>query len=103
MKTPIKKKKSWRNLIEFLHGIKEQKDFEEVVLTLLTLHEQDQVVDRFLIILGLLEKKKTQRELSGALSTSIAKITRGGNFLKVTKQRTKDLFIEYIKKRDTDE
>ena len=97
--TQANKKKTWRSLVQFLHTIEDEKDFEKVLETLFTFSEREQVIDRFLIILGLLKGGKPQRALAKELATSISKITRGGNLLKITNKKTKDIFIEYLEKK----
>jgi TrpR family trp operon transcriptional repressor len=57
------------------------------------MEEKSAIADRYLIIKGLLNGKKTQREMAETLKVSIAKITRGSNALKTIEPKLK-AFLE---------
>ena len=74
--------KGWDSFIELCLATKDKKLCSQLFDLLLTPEEKTDLAMRVLIIKGLLEKEKTQRELAKDLNVSIAKITRGSNELK---------------------
>jgi TrpR family trp operon transcriptional repressor len=78
--------KSFLSLCLKAHNIEE---LSKLFDCFLTHEEKNDIADRFLIIKGLLEEKKTQRDMSESLNVSIAKITRGSNALKLIDPKLK--------------
>jgi Trp operon repressor len=75
MNTKIKKQ-----LVEFLHGIEDLKQFENCLRNLLTQDEINEMANR-LEIFKLLHKGETQRAVAKKLNVSIATVTRGSKEL----------------------
>lgn len=81
----MKKKSSEDGWWQFLHlckQLKTEEQFDDFFNLFLTASERDAVADRYKIVKELLKGDKTQREMAEDLGTSIAKITRGSNYLK---------------------
>lgn len=78
----------WQGFIKLCREAKSEKELEEILWLLLTPEEREDIGTRFLIVRELVRGKKTQRKMAKDLGVSIAKITRGSNFIK---QISKDL------------
>jgi TrpR family trp operon transcriptional repressor len=57
-------------------------EVKELLELFLTITEREAIGGRYLIVEGLMEGKKTQRELAEDLGLSISKITAGSNAIK---------------------
>jgi TrpR family trp operon transcriptional repressor len=73
----------WRGFLSLCSGAKNSKELNELLWLFLTHEERKDIATRYLIVRELVEGKKTQREMANDLGVSIAKITRGSNFLKM--------------------
>ncbi len=72
----------WRGFLSLCRRAKSVEQLDELLWLYLTPEERDDIARRHLIIRELIRGKKTQREMAKDLNVSIAKITRGSNFLK---------------------
>ena len=73
------------------------KELEEFMGLVLSLQEKEEIDGRMHIIRELLLELHTQREMSDALSVSIAKITRGSNALKTISPNLKNTLRKILK------
>ena len=85
-------KNGWHYFIELCMSTDSEEMLSDILDLFLTPEEKESIETRCLIIKALLEKKKTQRNISENLKVSIAKITRGSNELK----RISPKLIEYV-------
>jgi TrpR family trp operon transcriptional repressor len=74
----------WRKFINLCLATKNEKMLSSLFDLILTQEEKESVAMRCLILMELLQGKKTQRQMAEDLQVSIAKITRGSNELKRT-------------------
>lgn len=74
----------WWQFLELCTSLKNKNNLDELFTLLLTHDEREDIAGRYLIIRELLKGELTQREMADQLGVSIAKITRGSNFLKIT-------------------
>lgn len=74
----------WRLFLERCLLVESVKDLEAFFRLFLTPAERAEIANRFLIVRELLKEEKTQREIARDLGVSIANISRGSNFLKIT-------------------
>lgn len=72
----------WWQFLKLCKQLKTEKQFNEFFDLFLTIEERHAVGDRCAVIRELLKGEKTQRDIASGLDTSIAKITRGSNYLK---------------------
>lgn len=87
-------KTTWKSFIALCLECRDTDELSRLLDCFLTSEEKADIADRYLIIKGLLEEKKTQRDMSDTLGVSIAKITRGSNALKLVDPKLK----EFMKK-----
>ncbi len=80
----------WQGFIKLCAETKKPKDLQELFDLLFTLEEKEALGLRVQLIRALLERKRTQREISEDLNISISKITRGSNALKTINERLKE-------------
>lgn len=73
----------WRGFLDLCSKAKDQQELDSLFWLLLTPKERSEISTRCLIVRELLRGEKTQREMAQELKVSIAKITRGSNFLKM--------------------
>ena len=73
----------WRGFLALCAEAKGEKGLEELFWLFLTPEERKNIGTRYLIVRELLQGQKSQREIAKDLKVSIAKITRGSNFLKM--------------------
>jgi TrpR family trp operon transcriptional repressor len=78
----------WRGFVKLCQKAKSEKELDELFWLFLTPEEREDIATRLLIVQELVKGEKTQREMARDLKVSIAKITRGSNFIK---QMSKDL------------
>lgn len=78
----IKQKNSWRSFIHFLLSFKKEHELESLLDLFLTLEEKKDLMNRYAIVEALMLQEQPQRQIAKELNVSIAKITRGSNFLK---------------------
>lgn len=78
----------WRGFLSLCSKAASPEELDELFWLFLTHEERKDIAARYLIIRELVLEKKTQREMAKDLGVSIAKITRGSNFLKMV---SKDL------------
>jgi TrpR family trp operon transcriptional repressor len=76
----------WRGFLSLCAGAGDANELGELLWLFLTPKERKDVATRYLIVRDLVQGKKTQREMARELGVSIAKITRGSNFLKMIKK-----------------
>jgi len=83
----------WWQFIELCRQLKTKQQFDELFDLFLTIDERNDIKDRLVLIRELLQGEKTQREIAAEHNISIAKISRGSNYLKII---SKDLrrFLE---------
>ena len=82
----------WRGFLKICSKCQSLREFDRIMNLFLTHQERNVVATRFLILRELIRGKKTQREMAKDLKVSIAKITRGSNFLKTIKPDPRRLF-----------
>lgn len=73
----------WRGFLSLCSEAKNPEKMSELLWLFLTPEERKNIATRYLIVRELVQGKKTQREMAKDLGVSIAKITRGSNFLKM--------------------
>jgi TrpR family trp operon transcriptional repressor len=73
----------WQGFLSLCSSRKTSKELDELLWLFLTPEEQKDIATRYLIVKELMIGKKTQRAMAKDLGVSIAKITRGSNFLKM--------------------
>lgn len=78
-------KLEWQHLIFLMTKLDKNDQTESFLNLFLTASERDALSTRYQIIKALLKGDKTQRVIAKELKVSIAKITRGSNFLKTLK------------------
>lgn len=72
----------WNAFVNVLRSSFEQGKEQDLLTLLLTADERDALGLRLQIIVQLLDKKVSQREIQQSLNTSAATITRGSNMIK---------------------
>lgn len=82
----------WRGFLKLCREAKSEKELDELFWLLLTPEEREDIKTRLLIVQELVRGKKTQREMARDLGVSIAKITRGSNFIKLISKDLRRLF-----------
>lgn len=82
----------WRSFLKLCRAAKGEKELDELFWLLLTPEERKDISTRILIVKELVRGEKTQRQIAKDLKVSIAKITRGSNFLKTTSTTLRRLF-----------
>jgi TrpR family transcriptional regulator, trp operon repressor len=82
----------WRGFLRLCLEAKSEKELDELFWLILTPEEREDIKTRFLIVQELVRGKKTQREMAKDLGVSIAKITRGSNFIKQISSNLRRLF-----------
>lgn len=85
----------WQRLLELFEKAKSTEELDEIFNLLITAEEKKDLINRYRIVRELIKGEKTQRQIAKDLNVSIAKITRGSNFLKTLT----DDFYQYIKKK----
>ena len=81
----------WRGFLSLCSEAKTPEELNELLWLFLTAEEKKDIATRYLIIRELVKGKKTQREMAKDLGVSIAKITRGSNFLKMVSKKLRRL------------
>lgn len=76
----------WRGFLSLCSEAKSPEKLRELLWLFLTPEERKDIATRYLIVRELVRGKKTQRDMAKDLGVSIAKITRGSNFLKMIHQ-----------------
>jgi TrpR family trp operon transcriptional repressor len=84
----------WQEFLKLCVKVKKTEELEGLFWLFLTPEERDDLATRYLIIKELLRGEKTQREMAKDLGVSIAKITRGSNFLKMIPDELRKLLAE---------
>ena len=82
----------WGGFLKLCRETKGEKELDELFWLFLTPEEREDIKTRFLIVKELVRGKKTQREMAKELGVSIAKITRGSNFIKSISNDLRRLF-----------
>ena len=83
----------WWQFIELSRQLKTKEQFNEFFDLFLTIDERDDIKDRVVIARELLQGKKAQREIAAEHHISIAKISRGSNYLKIISENLRK-FLE---------
>ena len=81
----------WRGFLSLCSEAKTPEELDELLGLFLTPEERKDVATRYLIVQELVRGKKTQREMAKELGVSIAKITRGSNYLKIISNHLRGL------------
>ncbi len=79
----------WLGFLTLCFRAETPDELDELLWLFLTHEERKDVATRYLIVRELIDGKKTQRDLAKELGVSIAKITRGSNFLKLINEKLK--------------
>lgn len=82
MTKSVKQQESWRHFIHFLLSFKTEPALASLLDLFLTLEEKKDLLNRYAIVQALMFQDQSQRDIAQHLNVSIAKITRGSNFLK---------------------
>ncbi|EKE07951.1 MAG: Trp operon repressor [uncultured bacterium] len=91
------KEEGWRGFLGLCQQAQDLKELDELFWLFLTPEERDAIRDRFRIVQELLRGEKTQRQMANDLKVSIAKITRGSNFLKILEQNLRGRLESLLK------
>ena len=89
-----KKEDDWRRFLALTGRIKNPEKLGEYFDLFLTFEEREALAKRYLIIKGLLEGEKNQRDMSRDFEVSISKITRGSNSLKTISEELRAFLQE---------
>lgn len=81
----------WQGFLSLCSSAETSMELSELLWLFLTPEEQKNIATRYLIVRELVQGKKTQREMAKDLGVSIAKITRGSNFLKMSNKNLRRL------------
>jgi TrpR family transcriptional regulator, trp operon repressor len=84
----------WRGFLERCIKVESVTDLEDFFRLFLTPAERKEIAGRYLIVRELLRGEKSQREMARDLGLSIANISRGSNFLKITGSELKKFLEE---------
>jgi TrpR family trp operon transcriptional repressor len=82
----------WRPFVELCAKAQGVEALEDLFWLFLTAKERKDIATRYQIVKELIRGEKTQREMARDLKVSIAKITRGSNFLKLANEKLKEMF-----------
>lgn len=82
----------WQEVVDLLGEQVDRESLGKVLSVLLTAEEQSDIASRLAIVRALVSGKETQREIAVRLGVSIAKVTRGSNYLKTLNQTETRLF-----------
>lgn len=83
---PIKTN-DWLEFVSLCQKVEGDKQWQEFLDLITTPAERQAITLRYLIIKELIKGDKTQRAIAKEVATSVAKITRGSNYLKgISKQ-----------------
>jgi TrpR family trp operon transcriptional repressor len=83
----------WNIFTQLCLTAKDEGNLTSILELFLTAEEKENVALRSAIVMELLKKEKTQRQIAESLHVSIAKITRGSNELK----RMPGKLIEFLR------
>ncbi len=86
----------WRGFLRLCEKSQRSKQLDLFFNVFLTHEERGAVAKRFEIAKALLTDDKPQREIAKELGTSIAKITRGSNYLKTIDEKFKQFLKENL-------
>jgi TrpR family trp operon transcriptional repressor len=84
----------WRGFLALCLKVQSESELDELFGLMLTACERTEIANRYLILRDLIQGKKTQREIAKDLNTSIAKVSRGSNSLKIFRNDLRRLFEE---------
>ncbi len=73
----------WRGFLNLCIKTETPEELKALLWLFLTPEERKDISNRYLIVRELVKGEKTQRQLAKDLGVSIAKITRGSNYLKM--------------------
>ena len=85
-------KEGWHGFVNLCKDIKDKKSLFDFFELMFTPEEIQDLSMRYLIIQALLNQELTQRSIAKELGVSIAKITRGSNEIK----RSKNTLIDFL-------
>lgn len=83
----------WHGFLNLCLEAESTEKLNELFWLFLTPEERKDIASRVLIVRDLVRGQKTQREMAKDLRVSVAKITRGSNFLKMISKDLKN-FLE---------
>ncbi len=86
----------WRGFLSLCSKGKNPEDYKDIFWLVLTPEERNAIGTRYLIFKELIKGEKTQREMAKDLGVSIAKITRGSNFLKTVNKNLRRMLEKNI-------
>ena len=89
--TSKSEKDGWRGFLSLCSNAEGPEELGELLWLFLTPEERKDIATRYLIVRELVQGQKPQREIAKDLGVSIAKITRGSNFLKMIKPNLRRL------------
>lgn len=93
----MEQSEGWRQLVQLFAHVQSERQMEELLRLMLTLHEQESLANRYRIVHALLCSNKTQRYIAGDLKVSIAKVTAGSNELKCVSEPLKQLLRQQMR------
>jgi TrpR family trp operon transcriptional repressor len=79
---PHSKISDWQQFLKLCKQLQTEQQLNEFFDLFLTIEERNAIKDRCILIRELLKGEKTQREIAADFNISIAKISRGSNYLK---------------------
>ena len=88
---------SWWRFLKLCTKLKTTKQLNALFDLFLTNAERKAVAFRYEIIRELIKNERTQREIAAKFHVSIAKITRGSNYLKIISQDLRKLLEGELK------
>jgi TrpR family trp operon transcriptional repressor len=90
----MQNKEGWRFFIKACLEISNEQSLEAFLSLFLTISEKEDISTRVSIIEELLKQEKPQRQISKDINVSIAKISRGSNYLKQIDPKLKSFLKE---------
>lgn len=89
-------KDGWQQFLRLCTKLQTEKRFDTFFDLFLTIEERHAIKDRCSLVRELLRGENTQREIAAELNISIAKITRGSNYLKTINADLKEFLEEEL-------
>lgn len=95
----MRDEEGWKIFLNICLKTKNATLLEELLGLFLTLEEKEHLASRMQIIKALLDKKKSQREISDDRKVSISQITRGSNALKIITADLSKFLDRHVKEK----